>query len=254
MTPSEFRLLVLADMHYVPPEEYEGDVGTRRVALGCELTKRALRGADAAGGFDAVAIMGDCVNDGTLPHAGQALAEIAAVVDAAIAGRPLLVVPGNHDVDFDRLFNVFGVRPGPREIGGYRFVVFADAYQEGDVCTRSRQDLALIDELGAAGAGPLVVLQHNPMNPEIDSSGYPYMLTNRDQVMAACSRAEVLLSLSGHYHPGQEPSVADGVRYFTAPALCEPPYRYVLVTLQGRSVSIETAAVEGLREESNAGR
>jgi len=254
MTPSEFRLLVLADMHYVPPEEYEGDVGTRRVGLGRELTQRGLCEADAGGGFDALAIMGDSVNDGTSPHAGQALAEIATVVNAALADRPLLVVPGNHDVDFERVFDVFGVRPGAREIGGYRFVVFADPYQEGDVCTRSREDLALIDEWGSADRGPLVVLQHNPMNPELDSSTYPYMLTNRDQVMAAYSRAKVLLSLSGHYHPGQVPSVAGGVRYFTVPAICDPPHPYALVTLRGRDVLIETVAIGHETEDTDAGR
>ena len=73
------------------------------------------------------------------------------------------------------------------------------------------------------------MLQHNPMNPVIENA-YPYMLTNREQVMADYAKVGVTLSLSGHYHNGRAETLVDGVHYFTAPAICEGQFPYTIVT------------------------
>ena len=65
------------------------------------------------------------------------------------------------------------------------------------------------------------------------------MLTNRSEVMRDYSEADVLLSISGHFHTGQELHTVGGVRYFTAAALQDPDYSYAMVTLRERDVTAE---------------
>jgi len=238
--PTEFRILVLADAHF-DSVGAPGEDGCSKAPfeLGLAPIGRALADAERKGGFDCVALLGDLLDDGSSPHAAEDLAAVRGQIQAGAPDAPLLVVPGNHDGDADRFLAAFGQRPGLHELGGYRFVTFADPYSQDDLCTRRESDRAFLAALARQGGGPIVAVQHNPMNPVIESD-YPYMLTNRDLVMGDYEQAGVLLSISGHYHPGQELSDAGGVRYFTCPALCEAPFRYGLIWLRGRRVRVET--------------
>ena len=114
-----FRLLVLADLHH-DPTAADDPSAHRRLALGREMLARAVEDARRAGGFDAVAVMGDLLDDGTKPSALAAMAELRAELDALKV--PVLVVPGNHDGDPDRLLAAMGAAAGVREIYGYPFV------------------------------------------------------------------------------------------------------------------------------------
>lgn len=240
---AEFRLLVITDSHYAVDHE----PGTTKLCCerGCELIGLAIEDARRHG-FDTIALLGDLVNEaagpgyeGTGPNFERELADIRERITAAAPDAPLVVVPGNHDRYPDALLAAFGARAGLREIGGYRFFVFADAYAKGDYCTRSRTDLETLRDVAARGGGPIVALQHGPISPEIDSSEYPYMHTNRDAILSAYTDAGVLLSISGHYHARQELNENAGVLYFTAPAIAEPPFPYTIVALSGRNVTIE---------------
>lgn len=240
-TPTEFRLLVVADPHVaLSPADLAAVPASRTPGAGLELLRRAIEDARNRGGFNALALLGDVLNNGTSPHAPATLDRVAAHLQKAVPNVPLLLVPGNHDGDPDRLLSALLASPGGHEIAGYRFYVFVDRYAPGDVCTRSAADQQAFLDWAAQGSGPIIVLQHNPMNPVIEESDYPYMLTNRQQVMADYTQAGVVLSLSGHYHEGQPETLVDGVRYFTAPAVCEGSFPYAIVTLRGRDVSIQT--------------
>ena len=229
------KLLVITDLHYASCEaDTIGSPTERCCPLGCELIKRVIADARHRGGFDCLAIIGDLLNRGTSPRAGEDLKALQTTILSSLGDTPLLIVPGNHDNDIERLMAAFAQRPGVHDVGPYRFITFADAYAEGDLCTRSESGRRLL----ADQAGNIIVLQHNPMNPPIEND-YPYMLTNRREVMADYSAAGVMLSISGHYHKGQSLNVADGVRYFTAPAVCEAPFRYAMITLRGREVDVE---------------
>ena len=81
---------------------------------------------------------------------------------------------------------------------------------------------------------PTIALQHNPVHPEIEST-YPYNLTNASEVMRAYEHANVMLSISAHYHPGLAPEAVNGVHYLTCPALCEAPMRFARVSVKGRT-------------------
>ncbi len=241
---SSLRLLVLADLHYAStPEEYETAPTSRLCTLGLELAERAIDDANRRGGFDAVAIMGDLLNDGTKAGAEQSLAELREAIFSAVGDKPIIIVPGNHDGDAARLFDTFDDKPGLHELSApdgqkYRFFSIADKYGEGDEAQRSEEDRKNLIELGKCEGGPIVVLQHNPMNPPIEST-YPHMLINREQVMADYTAAGVMLSISGHFHAGQDETCVDGVKYYTATALAESPHQYSMVTLRGDEVTIE---------------
>jgi histidinol phosphatase-like PHP family hydrolase len=234
-----FRLLVIADAHCATsPAEVSPEHESRRSLLGSELLTRAIESARQTGGFDAIALLGDLLNDGAQPQSDATLDAVAKQIRDQAGDVPLLIVPGNHDGDATRLMRAFNQQPGGRRLGPYRFYTFADSYAEGDACTRPADQQAAFLAWAAAETGPIIVLQHNPMNPAIECD-YPFMLTNRSLVMADYSRAGVALSLSGHYHAGQVLNVAGGVSYFTAAALCEEPFRFAVLTLRGREVAVE---------------
>lgn len=235
-----FRLLVLADTHYVPRDVEADWPPRRRCRLGCELIGRAVEDADRCGGFDAVALMGDLLNDGFADWADEALETLAQALCEAVAPMPVLIVPGNHDGPAERLRAAFGHPPDLAALGGYWFIAFTDPYAEGDYCTRTAADRRRLRELADRDDAPIIALQHNPVWPDPDTdSDYPFLHTNRDEVMRDYADAGVLLSISGHYHAGGELAAAGGVRYVTAPALCESPFAYLLVTLTGREVNVD---------------
>jgi histidinol phosphatase-like PHP family hydrolase/predicted phosphodiesterase len=231
--PPDLCLLVLADMHYVHHAgPYEG-VPERRTELGRELVRRVCDRAAQLADLDAVLVMGDLVDDGTKPGAAQDLAELQG--ELARPGLPVVVVRGNHDA-------ALPVTGAPGEtvqritLGGYQLLVFSDPYAADDTMTRGAEALQAVRDL--APDLPVLALQHNPLNPPIVSD-YPFMPTNRDEIMAAYQEAGVLLSISGHYHPSQPVSREGGVAYVTAPALCEHPFRFLIVRGRGREIEIE---------------
>ena len=235
---SGLRLLVLADLHYRSETDAGPGQARRRCGLGLELLRRAVEDARRRGGFDAVALMGDLVDDGSAPGAEADLAALRAELEAAAPATPVLVVPGNHDGPAGRLLEAFDQRVAVRQIGSCRFVTFADEYDAGDNCTRRDADRALLADLANRPGGPIVALQHNPISPAVEAD-YPYMHTNRQAIMGDYAAAAVLLALSGHYHAGGQLNAVDGVSYLTVPALCEAPFHYALVTIRGRDLDVD---------------
>jgi len=183
--------------------------------------------------------MGDLLNNGRLPTARATLAALRDEMLETSPKTPVIAAFGNHDFDAAIFTDVMGPLPSTHHVGGYRLVALADRYAPGDVGVRTDEGRSLLRRLGTESGGPLVVLQHNPMWPPIIAD-YPYMLTNDEAVRREYAEAGVLLSLSGHYHAGQPLSELDGVQYLTAPALSEAPFPYLLVTLKGQRVSVET--------------
>ena len=234
---SAFRLLVIADIHYLPTAKTV-DANGLHYEYGCELVRRAIEDAKRRGGFDAIALLGDLVNDGNDSAAEGYLAELRDEIREA-SDAPLLVASGNHDRDPGMLMKVFGTTTGLVDLGGYRFVITCDSYGPDDSCTRSQSDLDCIQGIAATAGGPIVSLQHNILDPWIDFPGYPLNMNNREEVLENYARAGVLLSISGHYHKGCELHEQMGVNYLTVPALCSDGFNYGLVTLRGREVKAE---------------
>lgn len=231
-------MLVVSDLHYVNKSEHVCRIAARQGKLARVLLRKCLHRMHHLGirpGL--VVVLGDLVDNGLAPGAGQDLAELAETLKTMSV--PALVVCGNHDGDPARFETLFGA-PGLHEIAGYGFLVFNDLVAEGDLTTRKASDLAWVDRLATTRPDlPLIVLQHNPVYPRIPNAGYPYMLTNEQEVLDGYARAGVRLSMSGHYHAGQPPGRQGGLATYTVPALCEAPFRFAHVRLSGAEVEIQ---------------
>ena len=234
-------LVLIADVHYVDQADHICPIPARNAPLGRELIQRVWRWIQRTGPPDALVLMGDLVDNGETPGAEQDL--VALKAELKDAGVPVLVVPGNHDGDPDRLLRLFGDRPGLHEINGYALITFVDRYDSEDRAARSPEGLALIREVASAHPGaPLLVFQHNPIYPPIESA-YPYNLTNTPEVMTSYTENGVVLSVSGHLHRGSPLSYADNVGYVTCPALCEAPFRFLRIQVREHEVIVREEAL-----------
>ncbi len=235
-----FRLLAIADPHHTTnPRRAHPH---RHGVFGAEFIQRSIVAARRGGHLDAIALLGDMVDDADTPEAPEELAHVAATIAKAAPGIPVLAVPGNHDRALAPWFADFGWLGGPQTLGGYRFFAFSDPYGNGDTCTRQSDDRATFGAFADAGDAPLIVLQHCPLMPTIDDP-YPYHHTNRADILADYTRHGVLLSLSGHYHAAAPLTRYAGVDYLPVPSLCEKPFRYNILRLEGRSVTVEEGAL-----------
>ena len=232
------RLLVIADVHFVGEARHECAIPARRAAFGLELVQRAVALAhELRLAPDAVVLLGDLVDNGGAEGARR---DLEAVRDAVAKLRaPVIAVPGNHDGDRAQFESVFAAAAAPLDIKGCLVHPFADEFDAHDRAERATGNTAAL--LDAARVGPsrrIVAIQHNPVHPPIEGD-YPYMLTNRAEVMRAYRDAGVVLSLSGHYHPGQDTTRVDGVCYATCPSLCEPPHSFAMAHVGRDAVRVE---------------
>jgi len=230
-------LLVLTDLHYIHAADDVGTIAERHCDLGPALIRAAFQDVQKAGVRpDVLLLLGDLVNNGLATGADDDLAEIAQAARAT--GLPVLALPGNHDGDAATFVALLGCPAGLHEVGGVGFMIFHDHVAADDVTTRPEEGLALPAEIARQCPGlPLIALQHNPLHPRIEHE-YPFMPTNTDQILQTYREANVLLSLSGHYHPGQRAHALDGTLYATLTAACEAPFPYAHVRLRGREVEV----------------
>jgi histidinol phosphatase-like PHP family hydrolase len=235
MPDTVLDILVISGLHTAQAWNHTCAAEERGCFFGPLLLRKAIRRLRHEGiSPDLLIILGDVVGDGAAGGAEEAL--LAVANEARESGLPVLTVPGNHDRDPDRFAEIFDCKPGLHEIGGYGFLVFHDHVGEGDLTTRPPDGLRLPADVASQRPGlPLVALQHNPLHPPIESD-YPYVWVNADAVLSGYEDAGVILSLSGHYHPGQIAHRVGNVVCCTVPAACESPFRFVHVRLRDREV------------------
>ena len=210
-------ILAMTDLHYLRRLREDQPEPSRVYRLALEWTVRAIREACRVSAPDVIVILGDLLEDGASPGAESDAAELAAAVREA--GLPVIVAPGNHDMEAARLLRLFGDRAGAHRIKGYLLYSFADPYAADNTCTRPRESIEqFLDE---PSSGPVIAIQHSPIYPSVDSSEYPYMPANVPEIMESYRRKNVLLSLSGHFHAGQAPAQKDGTTYLTCASLVD---------------------------------
>ena len=228
-------ILAITDLHYMPRAREDRPEPSRVYRLALEWTVRAIREACRASAPDVVVILGDLVEDGAAQGAEADAAELAAAVRES--GLPVIVAPGNHDIEPARLLQLFSDRAGGHWIKGYLLYSFADLYAADNTCTRPRESIESF--LNQPSSGPVIAMQHSPIYPSVDSTEYPYMPANVPEIMESYRRKNVLLSLSGHFHKGQKPAQKDATTYLTCASLVCPPFPFHLIRVQGRELRIE---------------
>ena len=235
-------ILVLSDMHYTGLGESVSPISARRTELGPVLLEKSLHRLRHEGvSVDLIILLGDMIDNGAGVNAEKNIKQIAET--ARELKLPILAVSGNHDGDSIRYAKYFDCQPGLHKIGGYGFLVFNDAFGPGDVTARSEDDMSLLARVAKENPDlPLVALQHNPLHPSVHAE-YPYMLTNTDSVLSAYADAGVMLSLSGHYHAGQPAHSVGNMMVYTVPALCEEPFRFAHVRLNGYEATVQEHAL-----------
>jgi histidinol phosphatase-like PHP family hydrolase/calcineurin-like phosphoesterase family protein len=229
------RILAITDIHYACRAAWNPSHERADNALGLEWLVRTLQDACAQARPDVIVLLGDLVEDGTQPGAEMDLRDLSRAVHAV--DLPTIVVPGNHDGDARRVLDTFHDEPGLHHVRGHALYSFVDNFDAEERCTRAREDLTAFRD--TVRQQPVVALQHSPLYPEIDDP-YPYLPENAGEIRAVYERANVVLSLSGHYHRGRPLTEHRGVRYHTVPALIRPPYRFEIITVTDRDATVET--------------
>jgi histidinol phosphatase-like PHP family hydrolase len=239
---SPLHILAIADPHFISAANHTCVHAGRHARLSLVLLRKTLWRLRHLGiKPDVIVLLGDMVDNATKPGAEEDWQALAGEVHRT--GIPVLAVPGNHDMDPARYAQAFCCEPGLHRLGDYVFLVFHDERQEGEQFRRPADQLDLPARAAATYPGlPIIALQHHPHTPHL-AGDYPYHLTNRDEVMASYRAAGVCLSLSGHYHAGQPPHNVDGVTYVTTPALCEAPFPFHLIRLDGQQIQVQDHAL-----------
>jgi len=239
-------LLVIGDLHYGrhDPDRPlpEGGIGE----LAAEWLGRALAEATRLVTPDAIMLTGDLVNDGEASDAEKRLKELADVFGETRA--PVIVSPGNHDPDPEATVAAFDDHFGAHRVGEYILYTFRDVFRGDDTCIRPVAEIERF--VSECADTPVIALQHGPVFPEVTDSAYPYIAVNAEAILDSYDRANVLLSVSGHYHKGRDPVTRNGTTYLTCTAFCQPPFPYFIVTVNGSDISVmrhELAMPEGSR-------
>jgi len=223
------KIVAIGDIHY---STRPVDIKERKGEYGLEFLKRVIRRYSREAP-DIIVILGDILNEAE--GMDKLLPEIKKVIGKA--GLPVVAIPGNHDADYVRFFSILG-KPEPFIFKNFILYPFVDTYGENDTCSREKEDIEkFIYTIKRHPDKKVIVLQHNPVYPMIESS-YPYNLTNAEKVHQCYKENRIVLSLSGHYHTGQGLTCKDGVNYLTVPALCEEPFGYFIIEIKGDSVKV----------------
>ncbi len=229
----ETKIAVLTDLHGGSP----GAIGARRSEIADVLLLRAIHRINRCLEPDLVAVLGDLVDDGRAPGADQWRRTIRETLD--LLDAPVVVLPGNHDGDIDTFYCDFP-RPSPAfTLNGVRFLTFLDPEEPGWNARRTERDIRRLAAERRSHIGPLVSLQHVPLFPP-GSAGCPYNLVNSHQVLEALHGPGISLALSGHEHKGMNLFRQGRLFFAAAPALCEAPFRFWMITIgeDGETVSL----------------
>jgi histidinol phosphatase-like PHP family hydrolase len=224
------RIAVITDIHYATAEPV-ADARQRR--WGAVLLRRTVERLNRYLKPDVTVVLGDLLDDPQAPDGRELLTALRGILERL--DSPWLALPGNHD-PHGTFYEVFD-RPGQLDVCGVRLVAFDDPERPGFNACREDAEFRRMAEAAADHAGPLVALQHVPAGePRIDA---PHGYTNSDQVLTAMRRYGYTLALSGHSHGGVDLRHLDGLATMVVPALCEAPFQFALLTIDGDRITAE---------------
>ncbi len=225
-------LAILADLHYGSPSA----ILQRRSEIADILLLRAVQRLNRFIKPDVTLILGDLIDDGDAPEASERLGHLRTIVDKLKS--PTIVIPGNHDGDVEAFYRVFERPPAIADVGGIRFLPFLDREEPGYNASRSAADMERFRQARGDYKGPIVAVQHVCLAPP-ERAEIPYNYLNAPAIVEAMRECGVTLSVSGHYHKGAPMLQTEHGAFITAPALCEAPFSFLVVTLDGEHITTE---------------
>jgi len=243
----KFSLAILTDIHYGLPSV----LPQRRSEIADILLLRAVHRLNRFIRPDVTLVLGDLVEDVTVPDVSEHMAHLRAILDKL--DSPTIVIPGNHDGDVEAFYHVFERPETMEDIGGIRFLPFIDREEPGFNASRSAADIARFRAARSDYDGPIVALQHVSLAPP-EQVDIPYNYTNAQAIVAAMAESGVALSIGGHHHVGAPLLRTEHSTFVNAPALCEAPFYFLIVTLAGEHITMERhqlAMPEGLHLVDN---
>jgi histidinol phosphatase-like PHP family hydrolase len=229
------RLAVISDTHF--HHDRSVAFGSRRGGIADLLLLRAVQRLNRFVQPDLVVVLGDLVNDGTLPQADEQFQTLRRVLD--LLRMPWIALPGNHDGAPARFFHHFPPPPAAVDVAGVRFLSFIDPEEPGYNARRLTRDLERLDQARWDGwKGPVVSLQHVPLFPP-GRHACPYNYVNATEIMERMERGGITLALGGHYHAGIDLFCCGAQHFAAAPALCEAPFPYLVLDIAATAVHAE---------------
>lgn len=234
------NILFLTDLHYVGKADHTCSIAIRKVQLAAQLLKTVFQTVPAET-YDVIVLGGDLTDNGNAVGALEDLQELKQIITAQ--NKPFLIVRGNHDAPEEQFRSVFEQYMQPITAGGYQLLGFSDQYRPGVPGQRDMQEME--STFAALQAKlPVVLFQHSPIYPPIEDE-YPYNLAEAERVMEFYQTHRVMLSVSGHLHRGEPPLEHGDITYFTGAALCEAPFAYTILHLDGETITCEQCCLEG---------
>ena len=245
------RIGLISDLHYrnvVPGTAKNPRRESRKAG---ELLRRSL---EEMGRFrvDALVCAGDCVDDETQPGV---LEDVAALGGMLLdSGLRVVVVPGNHDPAPETFYAALpdSLRP-PRlqRVGECDVLTFGEDVSTEGTEQALRSEMAMREMEAVLGEpGPVtLVVQHYVVFPDHVGPGYNHTYQNAAELRGVMERSRrTIISVSGHYHRGFPLAEHNGVHYLTARALCEAPYPYYVLEIDGEGVRVEEGTLGPLTD------
>lgn len=229
----ELKLLLITDIHYICEADAICTIPKRKTSLGKELLQRIGQWITTHQ-IDGIVLLGDLVNEGEATGAEK---DIRILKDEFKKWNiPIIVVPGNHDGDPQKVLDIFEAREGIHELKGYQLINFVDEYIE----EKGFRDFNKMENFfsQADNQKPIIVFQHNPVIPYIDST-YPYNIIEYNNIAKIYTDNKVILSVSGHLHEGIPLTYHNNVGYLTCPALCEDPYHFCILSINRNKINVK---------------
>ena len=220
------KIAVIADLHF--SEDTNPAIPARQGHLADIFLLRTIHRLNRYIKPDVTLILGDLLDEPDHPNSIELLQKLKTLCDKLES--PYIAIPGNHDPVASTFYSVFDEGPNFTDIKGVRFLPFLDNEAPGYNASRSDIDIAKFARARKSFEGQIVSLHHVPLFP-LGKSKSPYNYLNAEEIIAEMSSNGANLAISGHFHEGFDVLESDGISFFTAPALCETPFRFIELDL-----------------------
>ena len=227
---TKIKIIVLADIHSA--QNTNTQCPERETKFADTLLLRAVHRINRYLQPDITLLLGDFVDDSD----SKELEKIKDIINSLTC--PWIALPGNHDGNTDRFFEIFPHLPDYLDIKGCRFIPFVDREQPGCNAVRSKSDIRRMESLAKNFNGPVVTCHHVPLfKPKTMDVSYNYI--NAEEIISTMCSCGITCSLAGHYHNGFISRHQPFGTSIACPALCEKPFRFLEIAI-GESGKMST--------------